>query len=97
MRKATINYIASINKLMVSFITLRLCLNKTIHLEDKLSRYLPNEILEGILVYKGKDYPGDLIIRQLISHTSGLPCYLMDKKADGKKNMDLILNGAHRE
>lgn len=86
-------YIASINKLIISFITLRLCQSKTINLDDKLSNYLPNETLNGLLVYNGKDYAGDLEIRHLISHTSGLPCYLIDKGPDGKKNMDLILNG----
>lgn len=86
-------YIASINKLIISFITLRLCQDKTINLEDKLSNYLPSEILNGLLVHNGKDYSGDLTICHLISHTSGLPCYLIDKRPDGKKNMDLILNG----
>lgn len=86
-------YIASINKLIISFITLRLCQSKTINLDDKLSNYLPNETLNGLLVHNGKDYAGDLEIRHLISHTSGLPCYLIDKGPDGKKNMDLILNG----
>ncbi|MBJ7429105.1 MAG: serine hydrolase, partial [Bacteroidia bacterium] len=86
-------YIASINKLIISFITLRLCQSKTINLDDKLSNYLPNEILKGLLVHNGKDYSGELKIRHLISHTSGLPCYLIDKGPDGKKNMDLILSG----
>lgn len=86
-------YIASINKLIISFITLRLCQSKTINLDDKLSNYLPNEVLNGLLVHNGKDYAGDLKIRHLITHTSGLPCYLIDKGPDGKKNMDLILSG----
>lgn len=86
-------YIASINKLIISFITLRLCQDKTINLSDKISNYLPNDVLNGLLVLDGKDYSSELTIRHLISHTSGLPCYLIDKRADGKKNMDLILNG----
>jgi len=86
-------YIASINKLIISFITLRLCQNKTINLGNNLSTYFPNKILNGLLVHNGKDYSGDLTIRHLISHTSGLPCYLIDKKPDGKRNMDLILSG----
>lgn len=42
---------------------------------------------------KGKDYFCALTIYHLLSHTSGLPCYLIDKRPDGKKNMDLILRG----
>jgi len=49
-------YIASINKLIISFITLRLCQNKTINLDDKLSNYLSNEMLNGLLIHNGKDY-----------------------------------------
>jgi CubicO group peptidase (beta-lactamase class C family) len=86
-------YIASINKLIISFITLRLWQKKAINLEEKLSNYLPNETLNGLLVHNSKDYSGELTILHLISHTSGLPCYLIDKRPDGKKNMDLILNG----
>lgn len=86
-------YIASINKLMISFITLRLCQDKVINLEDKISKYFPDEMLNGLLIHNGKDYTGGLTIYHLITHTSGLPCYLIDKRPDGKKNMDLILRG----
>lgn len=86
-------YIASINKLIISFITLRLCQNKLIDLDDKLSQHLPAELLDGILIYGGTDHSHKLTIRHLISHTSGLPCYLIDKRPDGKKNMNLMLNG----
>lgn len=86
-------YIASINKLISSFITLRLCQDKAITLEDKISGYLPNEVIKGLLVDGGRDFSNELTIHHLISHTSGLPCYLIDKRGDGKKNMDLILNG----
>ncbi len=86
-------YIASINKLIISFITFQLCKDRILNLEDKLSKYLPKEMINGLLVKNGKDYSGDLTIYHLISHTSGLPCYLIDKRPDGKRNMDLILNG----
>lgn len=86
-------YIASINKLIISFVILRFCQNNTINLNDKISSYLPHEVLDSLLVIKGKDYSSGLRLQHLISHTSGLPCYLIDKRPDGKKNMDLILNG----
>lgn len=86
-------YIASINKLIISFITLRLCRDKIISPDDRISDYLPNEMQSGLLVHNGKDYTSELKISSLISHTSGLPCYLIDKRPDGKKNMDLILHG----
>jgi len=86
-------YIASINKIIISFITLRLAQQNGLHLSDRISEYLPEAMPEGLLVLSGKDYSSELTISHLISHTSGLPCYLIDKRPDGKKNMDLILNG----
>lgn len=80
-------YIASINKLFISAITLKLCTENRLELHDKISQYLPAETIKGLHVYKGKEYSHDLTIAHLMSHTSGLPCYLMDKQADGKKVM----------
>lgn len=86
-------YIASINKLIISFITLRQIQENKLQLSDKITAFLPSDTLKGLLVYDGKDFSDELTIRQLLSHTTGLPCYLIDKRPDGKKNMDLILNG----
>lgn len=86
-------YIASINKLLISFITHRLCQDGVMNLSDKISTYFSKEVMNGLLVYKDKDYSNELTIAHLISHTSGLPDYLIDKRPDGKKNMDLMLNG----
>ena len=86
-------YLASINKLIISFITHRLCQNKQLHLSDKVSTFISKEDLNGILIYKEKDYSEELTITHLLSHTSGLTCYLIDKREDGKKNMDILLNG----
>ena len=86
-------YIASINKFMVSAITLRLCHQKRISLVDKISKYLSEDMISNLLTINKRDYSGEITIQHLISHTSGLPCYLTDKQRDGTKNMDLILNG----
>lgn len=80
-------YIASINKLFVSSIVLRLYAENRLDLHDKISRYLPDEVVRGLHIYKGKDYSRDLSIAHLLSQTSGLPCYLIDKQANGKKAM----------
>ncbi len=86
-------YIASINKLITSFLVLRLCQDGTIQLSDPISNFLPLQLIQGLVVRDGQDYSSELTIRHLLSHTSGLPCYLIDKGADGRKNMDLILSG----
>ena len=77
-------YIASINKFFVSSIILNLYTKNNLDLHDKISKYLPEEVVRGLHVHKGKDYSYDLSIAHLISHTSGLPGYLADKQANGK-------------
>jgi len=86
-------YIASINKFLISAITHRFVHETKLNLSDKISEYLSGEIMDSLLVFKGKEYSNDITINHLISHTSGLPCYLIDTRPDGKRNMDLILHG----
>jgi D-alanyl-D-alanine carboxypeptidase len=80
-------YIASINKLFISAIILKLFKEKKTDLEDKISKYLPKEVVQGLHIHKGKEFSFDLSIAHLMSHTSGLPCYLVDKQANGKTAM----------
>lgn len=86
-------YIASINKLFVSSIILRLYTERRLDLHDKISKYLPEEVVQGLHIHKGRDYSNDLSIADLMSHTSGLPCYLTDKQANGKKAMGELEEG----
>ncbi len=80
-------YIASINKLFVSALILRLIAQQRVNLHDKISAYLPDDAVRGLHVYRGHDYSYDLSIAHLLSHTSGLPCYLLDRQPNGKRAM----------
>ncbi len=80
-------YIASINKLFISSILLKLYADNQLNVNDKITKYLQEELTQGLHIHKGKDYSNDLTIAHLLSHTSGLPCYLTDTQADGKKVM----------
>ena len=80
-------YIASINKLFISSILLKLYADGQTDINNKISEYLPKEIMTGLHIHNGKEYSSDLTISHLLSHTSGLPCYLTDKQADGRKVM----------
>ena len=90
-------YIASINKIFLSAITLRLAQENKLNLSDKIGKYLPADLMNGLLIYKGVDYSGEITIEQLISHTSGLPCYLIDKRNEGTKVMKELLQGNDQE
>ena len=78
-------YIASINKFFVSAIILKLYTENKLDLQNKISKYLSEEVIQGLHLHNGKDYSNDLNITHLMSHTSGLPCYIIDKRINGKK------------
>jgi len=86
-------YIASINKFFISAIILKLYAENKLDLEDKISQYLPSDLIQGLHVYNGKDYSNAITIAHLMSLTSGLPCYLADKQSDGKTAMKELESG----
>jgi CubicO group peptidase (beta-lactamase class C family) len=86
-------YIASINKLFLSSVVLRLYARDRINLDNKISDYISEELMTGLHIYNGQEYSSELTISHLLSHTSGLPCYLTDKQIDGKKVMTKLEAG----
>lgn len=90
-------YIASINKMFLAAITLRLCREHKLNLSDKIANYFPPDVIEGLHVYQGKDYSNEITIAHLVTQTSGLPCYLIDKRPEGPKVMDMLLQGNDQE
>jgi len=87
MKEESRYYIASINKFFVSSVILRLYAENKLDLHDKISKYLPEDVVRGLHIHKGKDYSNAISVAHLMSHTSGLPCYLTDKQANGEKAM----------
>ncbi len=86
-------YIASINKLFISALILKLYAENKLNIEDKISKYLPDDLVQGLHVYNGIDYSNTISIAHLLSLTSGLPCYLADKQIDGKIAMEELESG----
>jgi D-alanyl-D-alanine carboxypeptidase len=65
-------------------------------LDDPMSRYLPERVIRGIHVYKGKDYSRKITIRELLSHTSGIADYYTEKPDGGKSLFELFLEEPQR-
>jgi D-alanyl-D-alanine carboxypeptidase len=86
-------YIASINKLFISSLILRLFHKGQLKPDDYLCSYLEPEFRSELHFYRGKDYTGLITIRHLLSHTSGLPCYLVDKGPEGSTWMTDLEQG----
>ncbi len=96
MTKDTPIYIASITKLYTATAIMRLYEKGALSLDDPMSRYLPEQLIQGIHVYKGKDYSREITIKQLLSHTSGIADYYTEKPKGGKSLFDLFLEKPER-
>jgi CubicO group peptidase (beta-lactamase class C family) len=90
-------YIASINKLVISSIALKLIHEGRLSFNDSLSKYLPEDLMKGLHIYQGKDYSNDITILHILSQTSGLPCYLEDKPVNGMSGIKELEMGIDRE
>jgi D-alanyl-D-alanine carboxypeptidase len=96
MTKDTPIYIASITKLYTATAIMRLYEKGAISLNDPMSRYLPEELIQGIHVYQGKDYSHEITIQELLSHTSGIADYYSEKPKGGKSLFESFLEKPER-
>jgi len=96
MSKGTPFYLASITKLYTATAIMRLYEKGVLSLDDPMSRYLPEELIQGIHVYKGKDYSQEITIKELLSHTSGIADYYTEKPKGGKSLFELFLEEPER-
>jgi D-alanyl-D-alanine carboxypeptidase len=86
-------FIASVTKLYVTAVAMRLVEENRIQLHDKISAYLPGSFCDGLHVLKGVDYSNEITIAHLISNTSGLPDYFFHKQANGRTVADELMDG----
>jgi D-alanyl-D-alanine carboxypeptidase len=87
-------FIASVTKLYVTAITMRLVDENRIELNERISKYLPKDICAGLHVLNGVDYSNQITIKHLISNTSGLPDYFFHKQPNGKTVADELMEGS---
>ncbi|MGC9344037.1 MAG: serine hydrolase domain-containing protein [Bacteroidales bacterium] len=66
------NHLASVGKLFTATLIGILHDKGLLNYEDKIAKYLDDDLMNGLHVYKGKEYSGDITIRQLLTQTSGL-------------------------
>ena len=84
-------YMASVTKIYIAALVMRLSQDKLLSLDDPAAKYLPASLIAGIDVYRGHDYSRQVTIRQLLSMTSGIPDYYEEKGKDGKTGFELFL------
>jgi D-alanyl-D-alanine carboxypeptidase len=96
MTKDTPIYIASITKLYTATAIMRLYEKGVLSFDDPMAKYLPEELIRGIHVFKGKDHSQEITIKELLSHTSGIADYYTEKPKRGKSLFDLFLEEPER-
>lgn len=89
-------FIASVTKLFITAIIMHLREEKTLTLEDPISRYFGSDVLRGLHIYYGTDFSEYITLRHLLSHTSGLPDYFQDKNNSGESLEKMLLRNSDR-
>jgi D-alanyl-D-alanine carboxypeptidase len=67
------NYMASVGKLFTAVVVSTLHEKGVLSFENPIGSYLDSGLMDGLHVYKGKDYSPEIQIRHLLNQTSGLP------------------------
>lgn len=87
-------YIASINKMMLGALALRFSEKDTAFLSNPLARYFNSDVLSCLPAFHDAVSPAEINVWQLLTHTSGLPCYLLDTRPAEQPFMKRLLGGA---
>lgn len=66
------NHLASVGKLFTATIIGMLYDQGLLDFDDRIAGYLDSDLMNGLHVYKGNDYSGDITIKHLLKQTSGL-------------------------
>ncbi len=85
-------FIASTTKLFITAIILELEENNKLNIDDNISKYLDSSILQKLHIFKKKDYSDLITIKDLLSHTSGLPDYFEGKNKGEKSILENLQN-----
>lgn len=68
-------FIASVTKLYVTAVLLKLRAERRLELHDPIGKHLPEEIMTGLHRFKNRDYGEEITVQHLMSNTSGIPDY----------------------
>jgi len=87
---------ASIGKMFTSVLLAKLAERGLVKFEDPVADYLPSNLLEGLHIFKGRDYTYEIQIKHLLNHTSGLPDYYEDQPKQHRAFMQEVLEDPSR-
>jgi D-alanyl-D-alanine carboxypeptidase len=96
MQPETPFFLASVTKMYTAAAIMILQERGKLALGDRISKHLPSSLIQGIHRLKGTDYTHLLTIRHLVSHTSGLADYSLDRPKHGKSLFDRLFTEGDR-
>lgn len=86
------HFVASVTKLMTTAVVLRLVDEGSVRLDAPVRAYLGDRV-DRLHVLDGVDRTGEITVRRLLAHTSGLPDYMKQRRSDGTSTFTRVLRG----
>ncbi|TXB62854.1 serine hydrolase domain-containing protein [Phaeodactylibacter luteus] len=83
--------IASIGKTFTATLVMQLAAEGQLRPSDPIGGFLPDSLLRGLHVWKGRDYSKEITIGQLLQHTSGLADWFEDQPKQGPSFLEQML------
>lgn len=83
---------ASIAKTFTAIMIAKLVEEGKLHYQDRLNKYLHDDLKKGLHIYKSHDFTDEITIQQLITNSSGLGDFYEDKPKPGKHFLDIMLD-----
>jgi len=97
MRDDTPFWIASVTKLFIATAILKLYEQGRLSIDDTMDKYLPQSMIGGLhRTGDGLDHTGEITLRHLLGHASGLPDYIIIHDKGGKSLFDRVLGEGDR-
>lgn len=83
-------YLASLAKTFTATVVGMLVDQGKLSFRDPIKDYLPEDLVQGLHVFEGKNYSAEITIAHLLNHTSGLPDYFEDQPISGSNMINRI-------
>jgi D-alanyl-D-alanine carboxypeptidase len=87
---------ASVGKTFTAVIIAKLVEEGKINYDDSINKYLTNDIMKDLHVYKGTDYSQDICIKHLVNNTSGIPDFYESKPKNSTSFIETLLDDLSR-
>lgn len=86
-------FLTEVSELFITAILLKLMVRGKLRLDDKLTRFLPEDEVEALALWKDDERSKKITIDSLLSHLSGIPDFLKIRDKTGQSIWDQLISG----